>query len=47
MSETPKPENVEFDWIQLSSDIDPTKTETFLQKTIRKFGENPFVPVGK
>lgn len=47
MSETPKPKDVEFDWIQLSADVDPTKNESFMQKTTRKFKENPFVPIGK
>lgn len=47
MSEKRPYDNVEFDWIQLSADLDPSKTETFLGKWKRKFGENPFVPVGK
>lgn len=38
---------MEFDWIQLSADIDPGNTETFLQKWKRKFEENPFVPIGE
>lgn len=40
-------DNVEFDWIQLSSDLDPTVYETFIEKWTRKFKENPFVPVGE
>lgn len=42
-----KYDNVQFDWVQLSADLDPTKNETFLGKTRRKFAENPFVPIGK
>lgn len=40
-------DNVEFDWIQLSADLDPTVYETFIEKWSRKFKENPFVPVGE
>lgn len=40
-------DDVEFDWIQLSADLDPTKAETFLGKWKRKFSENPFVPIGE
>lgn len=40
-------DNVEFDWIQLSADIDPNAVETFYEKTKRKFSENPFVPIGE
>lgn len=47
MSEKKPYDNVEFDWIQLSADLDPSKTETFLNKWKRKFAENPFVPIGK
>lgn len=47
MSEKRPYDNVEFDWIQLSADLDPSKAESFLDKWKRKFGENPFVPVGK
>lgn len=47
MSEKKPYDNVEFDWIQLSADLDPSKTESFLNKWKRKFGENPFVPIGK
>ncbi|XP_031634163.1 HIG1 domain family member 2A, mitochondrial-like [Contarinia nasturtii] len=39
-------DNVEFDWIQLSADIDNEPVETFYEKTKRKFSENPFVPIG-
>lgn len=47
MSEKKPYDNVEFDWIQLSVDLDQSKKETFLQKWKRKFDENPFVPIGK
>lgn len=47
MSENKPYDNMEFDWIQLSADIDPGNTETFLQKWKRKFEENPFVPIGE
>lgn len=44
----PKIENVpdEFDWIQLSDEINP-KYETIGQKFARKALENPFVPIGE
>lgn len=47
MSEKKPYDNVEFDWIQLSADIDPGDSETFLAKWKRKFEENPFVPIGE
>lgn len=47
MSENKPYDNVEFDWIQLSFDIDPTHTESFIEKWKRKFEENPFVPIGE
>lgn len=47
MSEKRPYDNVEFDWIQLSADLDPSNAESFLDKWKRKFGENPFVPIGK
>lgn len=47
MSEKKPYDDVEFDWIQLSADLDPSKAESFLAKWQRKFGENPFVPIGK
>lgn len=47
MSEKKPYDDVEFDWIQLSADLDPSKAETFIAKWKRKFGENPFVPIGK
>lgn len=47
MSEKRPYDDVEFDWIQLSKDLNPVKEETFLGKWKRKFGDNPFVPVGK
>lgn len=47
MAEKRPYDNVEFDWIQLSADLDPSNAESFLDKWKRKFGENPFVPIGK
>lgn len=40
-------DNVSFDWVQLSADLDPADSETFLGKCSRKFEENPFVPIGE
>lgn len=40
-------ENIEFDWVQISADLDPSNNETFLAKCQRKFAENPFVPIGE
>lgn len=37
----------QFDWIQLSNDVQGTKHEGFSDKFIRKVMENPFVPLGK
>lgn len=38
----------EFDWIQLRKDIGNTHpSETQKEKLIRKFSENPVVPIGK
>lgn len=42
-----KYDDVQFDWVQLSADLDPATKETFLAKTQRKFAENPFVPIGE
>lgn len=47
MSEKKPYDDVQFDWIQLSADLDPTNQETFIGKWKRKFTENPFVPVGE
>lgn len=47
MTEKKPYDEVSFDWIQLSADIDPESSETFLGKWQRKFKENPFVPVGE
>lgn len=41
-----KYDDVQFDWIQLSVDLDPSNNESFMAKTKRKFAENPFVPIG-
>lgn len=40
-------DNVKFDWVQLSADLDPTLKETFMEKASRKFKENPFVYIGE
>lgn len=42
-----KYDDVQFDWVQLSADLDPAKNERFMAKTQRKFAENPFVPIGE
>lgn len=47
MSEKKPYDNVQFDWIQLSADLDPMTDETFLGKWGKKFKENPFVPIGE
>lgn len=36
----------QFDWIQLSADLEPEAIEGFTGKIWRKTKENPFVPVG-
>lgn len=37
----------QLDWIVLRKDMDQVMpTETFTEKLIRKFGENPLVPIG-
>lgn len=46
MADSPKYENVEFDWIQLSNEIAP-EDDGFMKKTVKKFKENPAVPIGK
>lgn len=41
-------EEVEFDWLQLHHDMEKLiSTETAKDKLIRKFKENPLVPIGK
>lgn len=38
----------QFDWLTLQKDMDTLMPlETHSQKFIRKFKENPFVPIGK
>lgn len=37
----------QFDWIQLSNDVQGTKHEGFADKFTRKVMENPFVPIGE
>lgn len=40
-------EPTDLDWIQLRKDLGPVnQVETTKEKFIRKFGENPFVPLG-
>ncbi|VEN56041.1 unnamed protein product [Callosobruchus maculatus] len=40
-------EIAKFDWLSLHNDMDRIlPTETFSQKFVRKFKENPFVPIG-
>lgn len=41
-------EEVEFDWLQLHHDMEKLiSTETAKDKLVRKFKENPLVPIGK
>lgn len=37
----------QFDWIQLSNEVQGIKHEGFADKFTRKVMENPFVPIGK
>lgn len=37
----------EYDWIQLSMDLQDPNVEQFSQKMWRKTKANPFVPIGK
>lgn len=37
----------EFDWIQLSMDLQDPNHEEFTEKLWRKIKANPFVPIGK
>lgn len=40
-------EPTDLDWIQLRRDMGQShQIETFKEKFVRKFGENPFVPIG-
>lgn len=41
-------EEMEFDWVQLRYDMDKLiSTESAKDKLVRKFKENPVVPIGK
>lgn len=46
MATNPKYDESEFDWIKLSAEIQPDE-DGFMQKTAKKFKENPFVPLGE
>lgn len=47
MSVTPDSEEIEFDWVQLHHDMEKLiSTESAKDKLIRKFKENPLVPIG-
>lgn len=47
MSNGPKPvADDEFDWIQLSLDLQDPNHEEFSEKFWRKVKSNPFVPIG-
>lgn len=39
-------DDADFDWIQLSKELAPDQPG-FWSKTVSKFKENPFVPIGK
>lgn len=40
-------EPTDLDWIQLRREMGPAHhVETSKEKFVRKFGENPFVPIG-
>lgn len=41
------PKQSELDWIQLRTDMDDLMPETTWERGIRKFKENPFIPVGE
>lgn len=44
--EKQKAEIPEFDWITLNTEMEGYHLETTKEKMIRKFKENPFVPIG-
>ncbi|KAJ8931143.1 hypothetical protein NQ314_015984 [Rhamnusium bicolor] len=47
LSELTVEDLAKYDWITLRKDMDELlPTETFAQKFVRKFLENPFVPIG-
>lgn len=48
MSSSPASEEMEFDWVQLHQDMEKVmRTESAGEKFMRKFKENPLVPIGK
>lgn len=48
MTSSSSTEEIEFDWVQLHHDMEKLmSTETAGEKLIRKFKENPLVPIGE
>lgn len=37
----------QYDWIHLQTEMNALRDETFREKSMRKFAENPLVPIGK
>lgn len=40
------PEDMSLEWIQMRTEMYKMQPETFGEKSVRKFKENPLVPVG-
>lgn len=47
MSKSNATDEEEFDWVQFKKDYAVTRVETQKEKFVRKFKENPMVPIGK
>lgn len=48
MSSTTDTDEMEFDWVQLQQDMQGfSNSETGVEKLLRKFRENPLVPIGR
>lgn len=41
-----EPEDMGLEWIQTRTEMYKIQPETFAQKGVRKFKENPFIPIG-
>lgn len=46
MSKTNTTDEEQFDWVQFKKDYADTNVETQKEKLVRKFKENPLVPIG-
>lgn len=46
MSKTNATDEEQFDWVQFKKDYADTNVETQKEKLVRKFKENPLVPIG-